>query len=114
MEKSISDDKRPLISNEIFEIWGAGIILDTKIFNKVKKLIKNGPAHVAGLKSNDLIIKINNVDIIANNNYLNLAGEYNTELYLKVLRNNEEFDFKMNRTLSLLKKYYYKDTISNL
>ena len=114
MEKSISDDKRPLISNEIFEIWGAGIILDTKIFNKVKKLIKNGPAHVAGLKSNDLIIKINNVDIIANNNYLNLAGEYNTELYLKVLRNNEELDFKMNRTLSLLKKYYYKDTISNL
>ena len=41
---------KPLISNEIFEIWGAGIILDYEIFNKVKKLIRNGPAHLAGLK----------------------------------------------------------------
>lgn len=113
MEKSISDDKIPLISNEVFEIWGAGIILDTKIFNKVKKLIKNGPAHLAGLKSNDLIIKINNVDINENINYLNLAGEYNTELNLKVLRNNREVDVSMRRTLSLLKKYFYKDTISS-
>ena len=113
MEKSISDDKKPLISNEIFEIWGAGIILDQKVFNKVNKLIKNGPAHSAGLKSNDLIIKINNVDINKNINYLNLAGEYNTELNLKVLRNNEEIDVSMRRTLSLLKKYFYKDTISS-
>ena len=32
MEKSISDERKPLISNEIFNIWGIGIITDTIVF----------------------------------------------------------------------------------
>ena len=110
MVKSISDEKKPLISNEIFNIWGIGIITDTIVFNKITKLIKNGPAHLAGLKSKDLIIKINNCDI--NCDIIDLSGEYNSELKLTILRNGKELHFTIKRTLSIIKKYYNKDTIS--
>ncbi len=110
MEKSISDERKPLISNEIFHIWGIGIITDTIVFNKIIKFIKNGPAHLAGLKSGDLIIKINNCDI--NSDIINLSGKYNSALILTVLRNDEKLDFTIRRTLTLFKKFYKKDTIS--
>ena len=59
-------------------------------------IIPQGPADFAGIKQNDIILKINDKEINENNDLTDLIQEYEigNEITLTILRNEQEIDIK--------------------
>jgi len=101
-------------SRSLLELWGVGLILSE---NKIINLVKNGPAHLAGLSINDMIITVDGLNI--DKNSIDLSDQNKgSDLVLVVNRwshgsrpSKQQLRFPMKRTLSLNKTWYRKDLI---
>jgi len=63
----------------------------------VAGIIRNGPAHTAGLRPGDVIISVNNVEVKSPNDVLNVASKLKPEsgYPISVIRNGETLDFRV-------------------
>ena len=86
------------------EIKTTGIYLSATGSTKIVAITPDSVAQKAGLQENDLITKINDVDI--NNDYTNVINSINSfdELEFTVVRNNEEVKIKL--VPEKITKYY--------
>ena len=90
--------------------WGIGLMMNGKV---IVNLIRDSPAHLAGLVVGDEIVEVNGKEVTVSSN-VNLEGDYESQIKLTALRmlgdeGSNKLVFNMKRTLSLTRKWYVKD-----
>lgn len=100
------EEAATLITSLSKEFEGIGIVIEM-IENKVTIIapIKDSPAEQAGLKTNDIIIKVDGNSIIGESLDLvasKIKGPSGTTVTITILRNTEEKDFTVSRAFIML------------
>lgn len=81
---------------EDLNIWGIGIMI-TK--NKIKKFIRNSPAYISDLKTNDIIISVDGE--LVKTDLIDLSGKFNSYVDLCILREKTEINMRIKRTFKI-------------
>lgn len=97
-----------IVAGSIMNLVLALIVLSIVSYNigvpttTIAETVVDSPAEKAGIKSGDVIISINNVDIDSWDDILNVVGNSNPEdeMIVKVLRDNKIVEFNLNPTVS--------------
>ena len=87
------DIKIDLSQTERYDSGRFGAILDARIQGKIISITPRSPAYTLGLQSGDIILEVNNSPILLSKNDWHKQLQYaeaNTDLTLKVQRNNQE------------------------
>lgn len=97
-----------VVAGSVMNLVLALIVLSIVSYNMgvptttISETITSSPAEKAGIKSGDIILSINDVEIKDWDDVLNEVGTSNPEdtMKIKVLRNNETIEFSLNPTVS--------------
>ena len=98
MNKGTTDEFNELTEGNFIGI-GVTVSFDGK-YNKIIEVMKDYPAYKAGLKENDLIIRVDGVDVegIYGDDLSNrIRGEKGTDVLIAVLRDDKEMEFHITR-----------------
>ena len=77
-------------------IWGIGIMI-TK--NKIRKFIRNSPAYISELKTDDIIISVDGE--LVKTDLIDLSGKLNSYVNLCILRGKTEINMRIKRTFKI-------------
>lgn len=117
-----ADDFKTIMSDASGNKVGIGVYVSLDVdtgYIKILSVMKNGPAHKAGMLAGDIITHVDGVDVAEKGYYTAIdmvTGEVGTEVNLTVLRGGEELTFKMKRAkveteTVFYHKYKYDETI---
>ena len=98
MEGNIADEFNQMVDGKYV---GIGVVVSySEEGNIVKEVTENGPAEKAGIKVDDIIVKVNDVDVT---NYLGdelvtlIRGKAGSKVKITVSRDNKNLDFNIKR-----------------
>ena len=98
MEKDLSEEFNETVNGSYV---GIGVTVQfIENGNKVIEMVKNGPAYEAGIKVNDIIVKVDGHDVsklYGDDLTKYIKGKKGTKVKIKVLRNGKEKEFVVTR-----------------
>ena len=88
---------------------GFGFSLTLESNPVIYKVYENTPASIAGLEKNDIIVKVNDIDVseMSNNEIINYVKE-NSDIKLQILRNDVYLTFNLSASTIILPQVSYE------
>ncbi len=101
MELMTAQEYSNMFSEKTVEYFGIGVYISADPSNpKIISVMPNGPAREAGIKKDDILVQIDNVDVTpetASAQIDKIPGPKDTEVDITVLRNENRIRFKIKR-----------------